>query len=153
MNIIHEHFLTHPQWLPARDGAFPGAALTCLCCVTWCVSWLLRDISPACSLQQKPAAMKALVHSVHVCTRSCAAPPGLWLMSEARLKCSGTQPVQIAGSERASLSLSLLCLMLYKGLLVEIEWRLPLNFDLFSFCVQHCHLRIPVWFSPSFPYT
>lgn len=114
---------------------------------------LLRDISPACSLQQKSAVIKALAQSMHVHTQSSAATSGLCLMNEVWLKCTGTQPVQIACSEDASLSFSLLCLMLYKGLLVEIEWRLPLNFDLFSFHVQHCHLRMPVWFPPSFPST
>lgn len=114
---------------------------------------LLRDISPACSLQQKSAVIKALVQSMHVCTRSCAAASGLCLMNEAWLKCTGTRPIQIACSEDASLSSSLLCLMLYKGLLVEIEWRLPLNFDLFSFHVQHCCLRMLVRFPSSFPST
>lgn len=112
---------------------------------------LLRDISPACSLQQKSAVIKALVQSMHVCTRSCAAASGLCLMNEVWLKCTGTQPIQIACSEDASLSSSLLCLMLYKGLLVEIEWRLPLNFDLFSFRVQHCCLRMLVWSLLHFP--
>lgn len=65
---------------------------------------VLAGMSAALLLRDIPAAavIKALVQSMHVCTRSCAATSGLCLMNEAWLKCTGTQPIQIACSEDAS---------------------------------------------------